>query len=158
MCQVNDLINEQDDLSTYLFQHYLYPNYWEIINGLPNYPWKSIAFNENNLHLIPNEPGIYSFVINPGKVNHPQRYLGYIGKTERTLQIRYRDYLREANNPRGRPKVLRLLNKWQNYIDFCYFVYQENNIGDIEDNLISAFVPVFNSDYEARINRIINAF
>ena len=86
-------------------------------------------------------------------------YLMYIGKTTRTLQARFTEYLRERENERGRPKILRLLNIYQDYLHFCCLTIAETErITDIEDALISAFLPPCNSEFPAEVRPAIGAF
>lgn len=157
MGTVHDIVTAQDKNKNFEYCLPLIPSSWEYLNDLPDFQWISVRFNEDNLENIPDQPGIYSFVINPRYTNHPHRFLGYIGSTERTLNQRYREYLKEKNNPKGRPKILRLLNKWDGYIDFCYITELEEII-DVESRLNDAFQPPYNSDFSGEVNRIQNAF
>ena len=158
MLTVNDLIQSQDDLISHIYRAYLWSECWLTVNDLGNLDWHTVSFDEANVGQVAEAPGIYSFIINPRITNHPHRYLGYIGMTERTLRERFNEYITESNNVKGRPKVLRMLNKWQGYIDFCYLVVQDQNISEIETRLNDAFLPPFNSDFSVDTNRIINAF
>ena len=152
-----DLIERQDEMQSYLYKHFLWIEQWHTLDHIGNLNWKSIPFTPENINQIPEEAGIYSFVINPRFTNHPQRYLGYIGKTERTLRKRYDEYLKEETNIKGRPKVLRLLNKCRGHIDFVYVVVPDN-ILSLESQLNDGFVPPYNDDFSLKINRIIGAF
>jgi hypothetical protein len=155
---VNDLINSADDLKKYRYEHYLHPEKWNSIKDLPLYNWQSVQFLKENIDLIPEKKGIYSFVINPNAINHPQKYLGYLGKTDRTLRERFKEYLAEAENPKGRPKVISLLNRWKDNLDFCFIELDGVDIRVIESRLNDAFLPPFNTDFSPEINKIINAF
>jgi hypothetical protein len=158
MENVKDLTDEQDYLLSFKYNTYLCPKYWENLDELSHLNWKSIKFNEENLSKVPEKPGLYSFIISPRKTNHPQNYLGYIGKTSRTLNQRFKEYLDELDSIKGRPKVIRFLNKWEGYIDFCYVVLEDEDLILLESKLNDAFLPPFNSDFSASINKIINAF
>ncbi|MCX6583007.1 MAG: hypothetical protein NT166_22755 [Candidatus Aminicenantes bacterium] len=155
---VNDILTEQKEIAAFNKTFTLWPKYWEKLKDVADFEWKSCPFDPNNVDLIPNTKGIYSFVINPRFTNHPQRYLCYIGKTDRTLKVRYRDYLRELNNETGRPKLLHLLNLWKGYIEFCYIEIENVNLLDLEKKLLDAFVPPCNDKFSAKVNRIIKAF
>lgn len=155
---LNDVLNEQKELAGYNKTFTLWPKYWEKLKGIADYKWKSCTFDPNNVNLIPDSQGIYSFVINPRFSNHPQRYLCYIGKTDRTLKMRYREYLKEMGNEKGRPKLLKLLNLWRGYLEFCYIVLDNEDLSDLEKKFLVAFVPPCNDEYTAEVNRIVNAF
>jgi hypothetical protein len=156
---LNDVLNEQKELAGYNKTFTLWPKYWEKLKGIADFKWKSCTFDSNNANLIPDSQGIYSFVINPRFSNHPQRYLCYIGKTDRTLKIRYRDYLKEMENEtKGRPKLLYLLNQWKGYIEFCYIELDNVNLLDLEKKLLDAFVPPCNEKFSTKVNRVIKAF
>ncbi len=127
-------------------------------NDIASLQWESIVFGESNAHIIPEIPGIYTFLIKHNVANHPQRYLCYVGKTERTLKKRYSEYLREAVTISGRPKILRLLNEWEGNVEFCYTLVEKENIKTLEKRLIDAFVPPFNSNFSANIGRIRGGF
>jgi hypothetical protein len=43
----------------------------------------------------------------------------YIGETERTLRVRFRDYLNEAESDSIRPKLLRILPLYRDYLHFA---------------------------------------
>ncbi|MDQ1352297.1 MAG: hypothetical protein QG657_2603 [Acidobacteriota bacterium] len=155
---VNDITNEQNEFKSFKKEFNLWPKYWEKLKDVADFEWKSCPFDPNNVDLIPNSKGIYSFVINPRFTNHPQRYLCYIGKADRTLKVRYREYFKEMNNEKGRPKILRLLNLWKGYIEFCYIEIDNVNLLDLEKKLLGAFLPPCNGEYSTDVNRIVNAF
>ena len=158
---VNDLIDEQDQLKAHRWTFSLWPRQWTNYNLPYLFNWKIYRFQLDEVENIPNKPGIYSFVIQPEIASHPYcAYLMYIGKTKRTLQQRFREYLRERENvERGRPKILQLLNKYQGYLYFCCSTMAETEqITEIENALISAFLPPCNSTFPAEIRPVIGAF
>ena len=67
-------------------------------------------------------------------------FLVDFGKTERTLRERYCEYLREAITIKGRPKILRLLNGWNDHLEFCYTQLENRDIKALEQRLIDAFI------------------
>lgn len=156
--KLNDLIQEQDNLIAYKREFYLYPKYWETLNRINIYKWETIQFDEKNRKKIPASPGIYTFVINPSMVSHPQRYLFYIGKEETSLRDRFNDYLRGARDKTERPAILRLLNKWYGYLEFTYTLLDKTDLKSIESQLINAFLPPCNKQVSSKIYKIIGAF
>jgi len=156
--KVEDLIAEQDDLDSYTTKFRLWPTAWKTIEDLDDLEWKTIKFDEAELEGLPDVCGIYSFVINPTITNHPNRYLCYIGKTTRTIKERIREYIYESNNPKGRPKVVRFLNKWRDNLEVTYIEIEENNVHALEKRLNDAFLPPFQEKFSAEVNRKVNAF
>ena len=158
---VSDLIDEQDQLKAHRWPLFLWPRQWSNYNRPDVFNWEIYRFQLDEVENIPNEPGIYSFVIQPEVASHPYcAYLMYIGKTKRTLQQRFKEYFQEQENAeRGRPKILRLLNKYQGYLHFCCLTIAETKqITDIENALIRAFLPPCNSTFPAEIRPVIGAF
>ena len=154
---VADIIALTDQVKAYSYTFALWPQMWEAYNLSVPFNWEIHPFQQNHVENIPREPGIYSFVIQPGIASHPYcSYLMYIGKTELNLRQRFRDYLHEQNNPNGRPKILRLLNKYQGYLHFfCSTIAETERIGEIEDALITAFIPPCNDQFPATIRPIV---
>ena len=157
---VIDLIKEQDGLIAHRYAFFLVPEKWETYNLSDPFNWEMHPFQPDQAENIPSEPGIYSFVIQPGIASHPRcSYLMYIGKTKRTLRERFREYFRERDNPAGRPKIVRLLNKYHGYLHFCCLaIAKKERIGEIEDALINAFLPPCNDQFPAEVRRVIGAF
>lgn len=157
---VIDLIEEQDQLIAHRYEFFLWPRQWEAYNLSDSFNWKIHPFQRNQARHIPREPGIYSFVIQPGVASHPHcSYIMYIGRTCYTLHSRFSRYLREQNDPQGRSKVVRFLNKYHGYTYFCCSIISETEqIEKIEDALIRAFLPPCNSQFPAEIRPVIGAF
>jgi hypothetical protein len=154
------LIDQQDQLITYQYTFFMSPQRWAAYNLADPFNWEIYPFQQDQVENVPSEPGIYSFVIQPGIATHPAcSYLMYIGKTERTLRQRFREYCREQQNVEGRPKIVRLLNKYQGYLYFCCSpIAKTDRIGEIEDALIKAFLPPCNDQFPAGVRRVIGAF
>ena len=157
---VKDLIEEQDQLIAHHYTFFLWPQKWSAYSLSDQFNWETHPFQANQVRNIPSEPGIYSFIIQPGIASHPHSsYLMYIGRTERPLRVRFGEYLRERENPLGRPKIVRLLNKYQGYIHFCCsVVLQADRIAEIEKALIEAFLPPCNDQFSTEVNRVVGAF
>jgi hypothetical protein len=157
---VVDLIEKQDQLIAHRYTFFLWPQKWSAYNLSDQFDWEIHPFQPDQVENIPSEPGVYSFVIQPGIASHPYcLYLMYIGKTNRTLRERFREYLREREDPDGRPKIVRLLNKYQGYTHFCCSaIEKKERIGDIEDALINALLPPCNDQFPAEVRRTIGAF
>lgn len=153
----HDLIREAKEIALYKKWFILCPKNWEKLKNINDLRWKSFPFDGNHAHLIPKTQGIYSFVIYPKFTNHPQRYLCYIGKTNRTLRERYVEYLNESKSKKGRPKIVSLLNLWKGYLEFCY-IEEKRDLLNLEKTLLEAFIPPCNEDLPANVSRPIRAF
>ena len=148
MSSVDLIIDEQDEEIAHSWTFCLWPKKWTTYDLPDPFNWEIHPFHRDQIDNIPNEPGIYSFVIQPGIASHPHcSYLMYIGQTERALRVRFREYLYERRNLRGRRRILRLLNKYQGYLYFCCStIAKTEQIVEIEKALRIAFRPPCNSD------------
>jgi hypothetical protein len=140
--KVQDLIDEQDDIKAHTHRFYLWPKLW--LEYIPKYAisfnWQVYSLRLDQVRRIPEKPGIYTLIIQPGIALHPHcSYLAYVGKTDRTLRERFKEYLNEKKRVTGRPKLLGLLNKYDKYVYFCCTeVRDQSLIAQIEDDLIGA--------------------
>lgn len=129
---------------------FLYPQFWvDIQNQLPiNLNWKHTMFDPNNILDIPTKKGIYAFILEPTFNNFIEtRYLFYIGKTNRTLRSRFKEYIAEKEG-KGKPrkKVHKMLNQFNGYL-FFYWAEISNtiNVNKCEEKLLNTFVPHVNT-------------
>ena len=157
---VMDIIEEQDRAKTHNCTFVLWPQKWEAYNLPYPFNWEIHPFQRDQIENIPREPGIYSFVIQPGIASYPYcSYLMYIGKTGRTLRERFNEYLREQNNLEGRPNILRLLNKYRGYVYFCCSeITKKEQIGKMEDVLCDVFQPPCNEQLPAGALKVRGLF
>lgn len=121
--------------------------------------WKIVRFSQTDLNNVPDDvQGVYTFVLKPGVADHPAcAYLLYVGKTERQgFRQRYKQYLRDlkAGSESRRPHVTEMLEKWHEFLWFCYAPVGKHDIIDaIEKALLSAYLPPTNKDFPAEISR-----
>jgi len=157
--KVQDLIDEQDGMKAHTHRFYLWPKLW--LEYAPKYAlsfnWQVYSLRLDQVGRIPEKPGVYTLIIQPGIALHPHcSYMAYVGMTDRTLRERFKEYLNEKKRITGRPKLLGLLNKYDKYVYFCCAeVSDQSLIAQIEDDLIGAWVPPFNDKYPARIRKVI---
>lgn len=160
---VNDLIIELDQAEAHEYRFLLWPKLWQEYTQSHGFSfhWEGRKFIANEANNVPNEPGLYTFVIQPSIANHPSNaYLMYIGKTKRTLRQRFKEYLREMQRESGRPKIVKLLNKYPDNTIFCYSSVQESTttLARMEKALIDALIPPCNKEQlPARVRRIRGA-
>lgn len=140
---------EEGDYLLHIKKFFLHPKSWDDpANQMPvALKWKKIKFTKKNRIKIPKQSGIYAFVLIPKYDNFFEtKYLFYAGKTNRTLNDRFGEYLREKEG-KGKPrkKVFKMFKQYDGYL---YFFFSEiSNTSDVnlcEDLLINTFVPHIN--------------
>lgn len=155
---VNDIIRDQDEMKTHQHPFVLWTRRWADFNNIDTVRWDTCRLIPAEKVLIPVDSGVYSIVVQPKIANHPLcSYLMYIGKTK-SLRRRFGDYLNEKDRETGRPKMLRLLNKYEGYIWFCYSIVDELRITKVEEDLITAYMPPANDQMPAKLRAAKGAF
>ena len=131
------------------------PHQWGALALPMPLTWNIVPFNVNCTQNIPNNTvGVYSFVVQPDIANHPNcSYLMYIGQTKnQSFRRRYQQYLQYQRTKKGRHLVVYMLNTWPDHLWFCYATIQQTQyIDEIEDRLLSAYLPPVNSEYPADV-------
>ncbi len=121
--------------------------------------WKVHPFDDASAAGVPVGPGVYAFVIHSFVAPELANYVIYVGKAENGLRGRYRDYLQERQDvPKGRPRILYFLNKWDGFIQFWYAELPPGEIVQAESALYDSLRPPVNKRYSARVARVMNAF
>ena len=136
----------------------LYPEHWRNYPNTISLKWEKVKFTQDNAKSIPNnQAGVYSFVVDAETAQHPAcSYLLYIGKTRRNFRKRYREYLRETKQSKPRMHILKMINNFPEHLWFHYApILDEKLISQLEDDLITAFLPPINQRYPASISRIM---
>jgi len=157
---VHDIITEQDEAQSHQHTFCLWPKMWQEYSKTTNrsFKWRENKFAITEVEKVPDKAGLYTFLIEPRVANHPScSYLMYVGQTG-NLRIRFQQYLKEKDRESGRPKVVRLLNKYPDYLFFCYTILSNTqNIDILEQALISAYIPPCNDRLPASINKVVEA-
>jgi hypothetical protein len=149
MFDLNTMISK-GQLLVHTRKFLLYPPYWKETNNHISTPlnWKSIPFDVLNHHSVPKESGLYCFVLIPSYQNFLEsKYVMYIGKTNRTLHERFKEYLSEqAGKGKPRYKIEEMLNLYQGHLFFYYCpISDKKHVDSFEEKLINAFVPFINT-------------
>jgi hypothetical protein len=157
--QYTDLI-AVDEMMRHSHQMVMVPRMWSSMSlGLP-LSWSLFPFNNSSRSSIPNEHGVYAFLVVPniaGNLN--VSYLMYIGETERPLRQRFGEYLRETSSDTIRPNLLRILPLYPNHLVFACAPLPANIVPkDVEAALIEAFLPPGNDQVPASVRRPRKAF
>jgi hypothetical protein len=138
----------------------LSPEHWKSFAHPTALAWTSVKFTYANVATIPKTRGVYTFLVQPGIANHPLcSYLLYVGETsQQTFKGRYRQYLRDgrAGDKSTRPHITDMIEKWEGFLWFCYAPIKDNQIiVDVEDALLSAYLPPTNKDFPAEISKAL---
>jgi excinuclease UvrABC nuclease subunit len=151
-----DLVKEA---KSHLQPMVLWPARWKEYKSSASLRWKSNRFDNAVRGHVPNEPGVYAFLIKPRIANLDVSYLMYIGKTDRSLRRRFDEYLADVRDFKGRPAIAVLLHNYQGFVDFsCATLSSPQRPGVLENKLLEAFIPPANKQLPAKISRIISAF
>lgn len=134
----------------------LSPQQWRTFTTPVALNWQRIRFSSSNRGSIPKEPGIYAFTVEFADAGLPSHgFIMYFGITDRTLRMRYGEYLREKVRGR-RLSVQMMLNDYQEDL-FFHFVplnVSVDQLEALETALIDAIMPPVNEgDYSAEMKR-----
>lgn len=141
----------------------LWPDRWRSCNLQNPLSWNTYAFSQASTGSIPDQPGVYAFLVQPNIANNLNAsYLMYIGMTERSLRVRFIEYLREVDNRNGSPKIVFLLGLYDGYLSFSCAIVNSNTLSDtlnaLENELLQAFIPPANDRIPAEVGRAVRAF
>ena len=124
--------------------------------------WINVDFPPHPRSDIPDQPGIYAFVVEPKLFSFPPANgLFYIGKATNLYQ-RIGAYIGELSkdfSASKRPHIWDMLNKWSGR--FKYYYSTTNNVAEaevIEDEMIESLRPPFNKQYKAVTSQVMRAF
>lgn len=159
MPQLNDMIDGLT-MVAHTHEHILWPQKWAQLVLPAGLTWTVVPFRATSAPAIATVPGVYAFIIRPQTpLTLSTSYLMYIGKTDRALRARFREYLREQTSDAIRPKLLRILPL---YGDHLFFAFSPTPTGAtpqvVEQALLTAFIPPGNDRIDAQVNRIGKAF
>ena len=142
--------NFKGQLKLHIRKFLLFPGFWENAENQIelDLDWQHFEFTPENVNRIPDEHGIYCFVVKPFVSNFFETsYLFYIGETGRTLKIRYGEYLNDQlGKGKPRAKIFEMLNLYKDYLHFyCAVIDDKDEVEKNEDKLINSFVPAINT-------------
>lgn len=151
-------IVEQDLLGSHRFTFWLVPQRRTAFAHAAALTWTPVHLSAAGKTTIPDTPGVYSLVLQPGIAHHGTCcYLMYIGKSD-SLARRFSEYLKRERRPSGRPKIKRLLHKYPDHVWFHYAPVNSADMASCEDALIGAYLPPCNDQFPADVRAAIGAF
>lgn len=155
---VVDLIDAQDELKSHTAAFVLWPRQWQGYHRTLRSGWHIRPLEDAESPAIPTASGVYTILVQPGIASHPAcSYLMYVGRTG-NLRARFGNYLNRERRTTGRPRVLRLLNRYSDYLWFCYSRVPRNSLRAVEEDLIRAYMPPCNDQYPAELRPAVKAF
>lgn len=153
---VVDIVKEQDDVTAHRLSFILMPKRWQQYRD--SHQWIVHPCDKTQKVLIPDAPGIYTFLVQPGIASHPScSYLMYVGKAT-SLRRRFGQYFSERNRTTGRPNIIFLFNKFEGNLWFCYTAVAKPQLASVENALIDAYMPPLNDQIQAKAKKGIRAF
>lgn len=155
---VADIIKEQDEMKAHCYEFVLWPCRWQSYRCSNVHNWRLCRLVDLERDRIPDQPGVYTLLIQPGIASHPAcSYLMYIGQAT-SLRRRFGDYLNRERRETGRPKIFRLLNKYSDHVWFCFTLVPPESLTEVEDALTAAYVPPCNDRLPSEISSVRGAF
>ena len=131
------------------------PARWGAVAGRERLRWERFDFDAGAVDTIPQHPGFYCFFLGPPPDGLPPvGYPLYLGKTERTLRQRYREYLREQAAGEGRTHVRKFLDVFEGELAFLCTTFNgtHDEVMAMERALLDALMPAYSdSGYSAEV-------
>ncbi len=126
------------------------PKSWPSADISPPFHWDSVEFNEANAKNIPEEPGLYAFVLQlPYSGLPPHGWVMYIGESghgdsKHNLRARFKNYHAEQKKFK-RIQTFLMLNAWKGHLLFFYTILpsRKHELKDLETKLLDAFRPPY---------------
>jgi len=119
------------------------------------FTWNNVPFRRDCQDQIPEEQGVYMFVIEPNVKLHVQHsYILYIGRA-RNLRERFKQYFSYRNSRHPSDQLRRVMVLvWEKYLLFSYCLASDlelSELDDLEYALIDTIVPPMNSQFRAEV-------
>lgn len=127
-----------------------------------NHTWTEVPFPPDPRSVVPDQPGVYVFVVRPSLFGLQQSSgLLYVGKAK-SLYSRIGAYMSEVNKRHSlttRPHIWRMVNVWNGHLHYLYTTTPTvADAEDLEDRMLEALLPYFNKEFPAETSRRQRAF
>lgn len=133
---------------------HLNPTRWKKYCDLHKHNWNFTPFEPKRADKIPEKPGLYCFYIGHDLKCLPRIGLSlYGGITTRTLKIRFKEYLHEKDNDKGRTSAKKFLNVFDGELLFGWVIVEDTSIlSQLEKDFNDAMMPPYSiRDYSAKV-------
>lgn len=158
---MSDIFNDRQEAKSHVQDFTLWPKIWNSFKLNITLTWDERTFESSEANNIPEEPGVYTFVIKPEIASHPAcAYLVYTGKAK-DLKRRFKQYLEVQNQKRRHsPKIEQGLMQYKGYLFFIYSLLKKKSITKVEQVLIDGFIPPWNDKktISSEVGNIVRAF
>lgn len=159
-----DFIKETDQIKADQQDFVLSSARWRNFKTSLTLNWQRVKFTKGNKKNIPDQRGIYAFIIECTELGFPPHgYLMYIGMTgqdsDHTLYKRYGDYFGKSELQK-RSKLKRMMGKWKSDLHFHFVPIPDKrySLTKLETALCDAIIPPCNvQDFSAEIRREVKA-
>lgn len=137
------------------------PSAWALAKNSSR-TWHKCDFPPVPRNSIPKCSGVYVFVVQPNLFDFEQAGgLFYIGKAT-NLYERISAYIGEKNKDfikSQRPLVWRMIDQWNSHLKYYFTITNDvTEAEELENEMLNAFRPYFNREYEAEVSRAERAF
>jgi hypothetical protein len=124
--------------------------------------WVSTDFPPDPRTIIPKQPGVYVFVVKTNLFDFPHASgLFYVGKAK-NLYERVGAYMSDTGTRilrTKRPLVWRMLNAWRGHLKYFYTTTTDVASAEaLENQMLNAFIPPFNRQFEGETSQTVRAF
>lgn len=150
----HDFIENLKNEEIHKYRFTLMPQNWINHDKKATLLWQRLVFDSSSIDSIPDSPGVYAFCLEPSiSDNLNICYLMYIGMTNSGLKKRFKQYIAEETNPKGRKEIRKLIKlyKGNNHLYFYYATLSDDitNPEEVEKSLIASFLPPTNKRVSA---------
>lgn len=154
-------IHDLAKINSYKVEMTFFPDAWNEAQN-SNHNWIKIAFPPRPKKIIPKKPGVYAFVVYAELFDFiPYCGLLYVGKATK-LYERIGGYISELKysfEQTSRPNIWRMLNQWNGSLNYFYTITKNvEEAESLEDEMLKAFRPHFNTQYPAEVSKIERMF
>lgn len=141
---------------------YPVPSRWSEFAAKYTFSWTHVTFDAAQALNVPDLPGVYCFLVGlPPTSLPPIGYPLYVGKTDRQLRTRFREYHAEKEDLGGRKRVRKMLTVFQGELVFsCVpFAGTAAERKQLETDLHDALMPPYSDiGFSAEIRQRRQAF
>ncbi|WAC59650.1 hypothetical protein [Brevundimonas sp. SL130] len=138
------------------------PSRWMAFAAKHPFTWTHVPFSAATGEQVPQEPGFYCFFVGlPPASLPPIGFPLYVGKTERTLRTRFREYVREKDDDEGRVRARKFLKVFEGELYFSFTVFRGTpaEVKAIETELHNALMPAYSDiGYDADVREARQAW
>lgn len=160
MATTEQTINDLAHAKLHKVEMMFFPQAWQAASAV-SLTWHQIDFPPTP-NSLPRTPGVYIFVVSPNIFDFDWATgLFYVGKAT-SLHSRISAYIAEIDKDfqtTNRPLVWTMVNQWNGHLKYFYTTTATVEVAEgLEDEMIEAFRPPFNSRYKAETSRVMRAF